>query len=94
MWGGQEKEWMECFLDGLRVFDIDDGQWTAAAQDEREWRRTAKQGAEDLMAKWMDAEKARAGLRHAVVCPNVRGRTKEKMVQSKRTRAGSLSLVD
>ena len=45
------------------------------------------------MAKWI-AEKNKAGLRHAVVCPNVTGRTKEKIAQSKRTRAGSLALVD
>ena len=52
------------------------------------------QGAEYFMAKWIAAEEARAGLRHAVVCPNVTGRTKEKIVQSKRARAGSLALVD
>ena len=42
------------------------------------------------MAKWVTAEKAKAGLRHAVVCPNVTGRTKERIAQSKRARAGSL----
>ena len=36
----------------------------------------------------------KAGLRHAVVCPNVTGRTKERIAQSKRARAGSLALVD
>ena len=46
------------------------------------------------MAKWIAAEKAKAGLRHAVVCPNVTGRAKERIAQSKRTRAGSLALVD
>ena len=30
------------------------------------------------MAKRIVAEKAKAGLRHAVVCPNVTGRTKER----------------
>ena len=39
-------------------------------------------------------EKTKAGLRHAVVCPNVRGRTKKRIAQSKRARAGSLALVD
>ena len=39
------------------------------------------------MAKWIAAEKVRAGLRHAVVCPSVTGRTKERIAQSKRTRA-------
>ena len=46
------------------------------------------------MAKWIAAEKARARLRHAVVCPNVTGRTKERIAQSKRARAGPLALVD
>ena len=45
------------------------------------------------MAKWIAAEKARAGLRHAVVCPNVTGRTKEKIAQSKRARAGRSPLL-
>ena len=74
--GGQEKEWMGCFLDGLRAFGINADQWTTAAQDEVEWRRTAEQGAEHFMAKWISAEKARAGLRHEVVCPNVTGKTR------------------
>ena len=47
------------------------------------------------MAKWIVAEKTKAGLRHAMVCPNVTGRTnKERIAQSKRARAGSLALVD
>ena len=51
--GSQEKEWMARFLDGLRAFDINADQWTTAAQDEGEWRRTAEQGAEHFMAKWV-----------------------------------------
>ena len=46
------------------------------------------------MVKWIAAEKARTGLRHAVVCPNVTGRTKERITQSKRARVGSLAIVD
>ena len=69
--GEQEKEWMGCFLDDLRALGINAYQWTTAAQDEGEWRRTAEQGAEHFMAKWIVAEKAKAGLRHPVVCPNV-----------------------
>ena len=46
------------------------------------------------MAKWIAAEEAKAGLRHAVVCPNVTDRTKERTAQSKRARAGSLAFVD
>ena len=92
--GGQEKEWVGCFLDNLRAFGVNADQWITAAQDEGEWRRTAEQGAEHFMAKWIVAEKNKAGLRHAVVCPNVTGRTKEGISQSKRVRAGSLALVD
>ena len=68
--------------------------WTIAAQDEGEWRRTAEQGAECFMAKLSTEKKARAGLRHAVVCPNVTERTIERIAQSKRARAGSLAIVD
>ena len=46
------------------------------------------------MAKLIAAEKARAGLRHAVVCPDVIGRTKDRITQSKQARAGSLVIVD
>ena len=92
--GGQEKEWMGCFLDDLRAFGTNADQWTTAAQHEGEWHKTAEQGAECFMSKWIAAEKAKAGLRHAVVCPNVTGRTRERIAQSKRTRAGSLALVD
>ena len=33
--GGQEKEWMGCFLDDLKAFGINADQWTTAVQDER-----------------------------------------------------------
>ena len=47
------------------------------------------------MTKWIVAEITKAGLRHAVVvCPNVTVKTKERIAQSKRARAGSLALVD
>ena len=92
--GGQDKEWMRCFVDDLRALGINADQWTTAAQDEEEWRRTAEQGAKHFMAKWIVTEKIKAGLRHAVVCPNVTGRTEERIAQSKRARAGSLALVD
>ena len=92
--GGQEKEWVGYFLDDLRAFGINADQWTTAAQDEGEWRRTVEQGAGHFMAKWIAAEKAKAGLRHAVVFPNVTGRTKERIAQSMRARTGSPALVD
>ena len=93
MWGAREKS-EGCFLDDLRAFGINADQWTTAAQDQGEWRRTAEQGEEHFLAKCIAAEKTKAGLRHAVVCPNVTGRTKERIAHSKRARAGSLALVD
>ena len=42
------------------------------------------------MPKLIAAEKASAGLRHAVVCPNVMGRTKDSIAQSKRSRTSTL----
>ena len=92
--GSQEKEWMACFLDALRAFSANADHWMTAAQDEGGWRRTAEQEAGRFMPKWIAAEKARAGLRHAVVCPNVKVRTKERIAQSKRNCAGSLAIVD
>ena len=76
--GGQEKEWMGCLLDDLRGFGINVDQWTTAAQDEGEWRKTAERFMEKLIA----AEKVKAGLRHAEVCSNVTGRTNERMPKS------------
>ena len=91
--GGQKKEWIGYFLDDLRAFGINADHWPTAAQDEEEWRMKAEQGAERFMAKRLAAEKIRAGLGHAMVCPNVTGRTKERIAQSKRARAGSLAII-
>ena len=98
MWGARKKSgwrvsWTTSELSASTPTSGAD-QWTTAAQDEGEWRRTAKQGAEHFMTKWIAAEEVRAGLRHAVVFPNVTGRTKERIAQIKRVRAGSLALVD
>ena len=41
-------------------------QWTTAAHEEGEWRKTAEQGAERFMAKWIAAEKA--GLDYGMQC--------------------------
>ena len=84
---------MEYFLD-LRAFGINADQWTTAGQDEGEWCRTGEHGAEHFMVKSIATEKASAGLRHAVVCPNVTGRIKERVAQSEWTRACSFALVD
>ena len=65
-----------------------------AARNEGGWRRTVEQEVEHFMTKRIAAEKAKAGLRHAVVCPNVMERIKQRIAQSKRVRAGTLALVD
>ena len=64
--------------------------------DEGKKRGTAEQGAGRFMVKGIAAEKARAGLQHAGVCPSVimTGRTEETIAQTKRARAGSLAIVD
>ena len=73
---------------------IDTDQWVNGAQDEGEWRKTAKQGAGHFMGKWIAEEKVRARLRHAVVCPNVPGRTNGRIAQSKHFRADSLAIAN
>ena len=83
--GGQEKKWVECLVDDLRVLSIHSDKWTIAAQDEGGF----------FMTKLIAAERARAALRHAdIICPNVTGRTKERVAQSKRIRTGLLAAVD
>ena len=82
---------MGCRLDGLRTFGINADQLTTAGQDEGEWRKIAEEpGVERFMVKWIAEEKARTGLRYAAVYPNVTGRTKDRIAQSKRARAPSL----
>ena len=44
----------------------------------------AEQGAEHFMVKWIAAEEARGGLRHAVVHLNVTGRTKKRIAKAGR----------
>ena len=57
------------------------------SQDGRTMGRT-------FVAKWIAAEKVKAGIRHALVCPDVTGRAKERIAQSRRVRAGSLAVTD
>ena len=90
-------------MNGLRAFGINADRWTTAAQGEGEWRNIAEQGAERFMAKWIAAEKARTGLRHAllvvvlIVCPNMTtGRIKARIAQDSPKQAssfGSLAIV-
>ena len=46
------------------------------------------------MTKWIAAERVKAALRHAETCPNVTGRTKQRVAQSKQARAGLLATID
>ena len=85
---------MGCLLDDFRIFGIDPDKWTIAAQDEGEWHRTAKQGAESFMTRWIAAARASAALRHAETCPNVTERTRERVAQSKRARTGLFATID
>ena len=56
--GGQEKQCRGCLQDDLREFSMNADQWTTAAQDKGEWRRTPEQGADCFMAKLIAAEKS------------------------------------
>ena len=49
---------MGCFLDDVRAFGINAGQWTTAAQDEGELRKTAEQGAKfhDEMDRYRESQ--------------------------------------
>ena len=95
-WGGREKgEWgVSRTTPEVSASTPTSGRLQPPRKDEGGCRRTAEQGAEHFMATWSAAEEVRVRLRHAVVCPNVTGRTKEMIDQSKRARAGSLGLVD
>ena len=53
--GGQEKEWRRCLLDDLRAVRINADQWTATAQDEGKWRKTAEQAVGRFIVKLITA---------------------------------------
>ena len=76
--GGQEKEWTGCLLDDLRGFGINADQWAIVAPDEEEWRKMDEQRAERFMVNWITAEKARDGLRHAVVYVRTRRKGQDR----------------
>ena len=92
--GGQGEKWIGCRLDDLRGFGINADLWMIGAQYEGELRKTAEQGSKRFMAKWIAAEKVGVGLWHAAIFSNVTGKTKERIAQSKCTRAGSVAIVD
>ena len=91
--GAQEKEWMGCFLDDLGAFGI------STTTSGRLQPRTRGNAAErsnrgGKFHSKIDRCRAWAGLRYTVLCPNVTGRTKERIAQSTRARAGLLAAVD
>ena len=95
--GGQEKGWMVGVFPGRhQSFGINADQWMTAAQDEEEWRRTAEQ-CKGRNISWQNRplqKKSRLDYGMQRYAPNVTGRTKERIAQGKRARAGSLALVD
>ena len=93
---GSRKHWICVFwmTSELSVITPTNGQLQPRT-DDGEWRKTSDQGAEYFRAKWITAEKAKAGLQHAVVRPNVTGRAKKRITQCNRTCcSGSLATVD
>ena len=92
--GGQEKERMGCLLDDLRAFGTKADLWMIAAQDADERYKTAIKVAEFFTKNCIALDGARAALRHAVLSPNLTGRTKERVSKSKRARTGLLATVD
>ena len=106
--GGQVKEWMGCFLDDLtqsfqhqrRLVNVySPGRAGGMAQNGRT-RGGIFRGGMDCCRESQGWTTACSGIserdgKDKGVCPNVTGRTeKERLVQSKRARAGSLALVD
>ena len=72
-WGARKKSgWGVSWTTSDPSFGINADHWTIAARGEGEWRRTTEQGAECFMANWITAEKAKAGLRYAIVCMSER----------------------
>ena len=94
--GGQEKEWMGCFLDELKAFGINVDQCTT--HDYSPGRGgMAQNGGTWGGAFYGEMDRCRESQGSTTACSgmlNVTGRTKERIAQSKRTRAGSLALVD
>ena len=88
--GEQEKRWVEGFLDDLRALL---SARTIGRLQPRTRRNGTRRRNKGRNVSWRNGSlqiKTRAGLRHAVVCPSVTGRTKERIAQSKRARAGSI----
>ena len=84
--GGQEIEWMGCFLDDLRALGINVDQWTTAAQDEGEWRRTVEQGVEHFTAKWIRCRESQGW---TMTCSGMPGRDGKDEEEDSPKQAGS-----
>ena len=53
--GGEEKEWMDCGADNLRLFGIT-GDWSTAALDPGVWYSIVREGDCRFMAAWVKEE--------------------------------------
>ena len=94
--GGQEKQWMGCFVDDLRAFGINADQWTTVAQDEREWRRAAQEEGGTFHGQMDRCRESQGWTTACSSMPERDGKNEgaEDIAQSKRARAGSLVIVD
>ena len=86
--GGQEKEWMGCFLDNFRAFGINADQWTTAAQDEGGWRRTAEQD-EGRNISWRDVDRCRENQGWTTVCSGMPERDGKNQEEGSPKQSGS-----
>ena len=89
--GGQEKEWMGCFLDDLEAFGTNADQWRPQPRTRGNSEGRRNKG---LNVSWRNKSLQRKPGLDYCLCPNVKGRTKDRIVQSKRARAGSLATFD
>ena len=85
---------MGCLMDDISELSVSTLTSGRLQSRMREWRKTTEQGVKYFTAKWNIAEKFRTGPWGAVVCPNVTGRSKGRIAQCRRIRAGLLAIVD
>ena len=93
--GGQEKGWIiGCFLADFRSFRHQRQPVDDCSPGRGGMAQDGGTGGGTFHGEMNRCRESQAGLWHAVVCPNVTGRTKDRITQSKLARAGSLALVN
>ena len=78
LWGGEGKTWIGCLHDILKAFGFNADLWTTVTRDRGGWRKTAGKGqnVHGIIDRCRESQSWTQ--RHAVVCLNVTGRTKDK----------------